>query len=110
MLLTTLLPLLIVLVESTFPYPIYNDNSHFLISENALDSSELDDRRFPQINKVLPCQVEDISKSISLEDLLFLVEEFAASNDINPFLVLRKLNRRIRNREEADEVPVKFFS
>lgn len=94
----------IVAVESTFPYPPFNGISHHSRIENILDSSEIPNRRMLQSNDVVGCEMEDILNFIGLEELEELIEALAGRKGVSPFLVLRKLNRRMRNKEDIEEV------
>lgn len=84
-------------VISPFQFPI---NQHSKVG-NILEGQI---RRSPHSNEVVDCHVEDILNIIALDDLQILIEGLASRTAISPFLILRKLHRRMLNRDGVNEV------
>lgn len=74
--------------------------------ENSLDPIEMSNRRGLHTNKIMECDVQELIESVGLNELQDMIEAVAARKMISPFAVLRMLHKRMKNKEELEEVMI----
>ncbi|CAL1276406.1 unnamed protein product [Larinioides sclopetarius] len=91
--------------SSISSYQPFNAIKQLSDIENNLDPLQTpSNRKALQSNRVLGCDMEEIVETVGLNELQELIEAVAMRKGTNPFAVLKMLYKRMKNKEEIEEM------
>ncbi|GIY87679.1 uncharacterized protein CDAR_118651 [Caerostris darwini] len=73
------------------------------IGNNLDPLLETANRKALQNNKILDCDMEEILKTVGLNELQNLIEAVASRKGTNPFAIMKMLYKRMKSHEEIEE-------